>query len=163
MLLIVIAGAALLATLAALARLALRGPERGLLPGGRTREQAREEARELLAKAVRTFEKQDGPNWLHETNRCLIEALKLGHNDGEAAERLAINLERHGKPHHAMELCELVLRPEYRFGKGASLRKDDFRNRLQRYRDRHPRPPASDLPLFTPEEAQDIVRASRHS
>lgn len=163
MVLILIAGTALLATLIALAVLMADRPGSAPLPGGMSRKEALEKARAHLEKAVRIFEKQEGPNWLHETNLHLIQALKLGLNDGEAAERLAINLEKHGKPHHAMEVCELVLRPGYRFGKGAKVGKQEFRNRLLRYREKHPSPPAADLPLFGPEEALAIVRASRFS
>lgn len=162
MLLISIAGTALLATLLALVWLLAGKSAGGRLPGGMSREEVREKARDHLETAIRLFERKAGPNWLHETNHHLIQALKLGMNDGEAAERLAINLESHGKPHHAVEVCELLLRKGYRFGKGAKARKEEFRNRLLRYREKHKRLPAGDLPLFRQEEALEIVWASRY-
>jgi hypothetical protein len=159
--LIGIAGTALLATLTALAWL-MAGKFGGRrLPGGMTREEVHEKARNHLETAIRIFEKKADSNWLHATNHNLIQALKLGMNDGEAAERLAINLETHGMPHHAIEVCELVLRSGYRFRTGAKARREEFRNRLLRYREKHKHPPANALPLFRHEEAINIIRASR--
>jgi hypothetical protein len=160
MILIATAGALLVATLGLLAWLIAGGSKPKRLPGGRSPEEAAREAGEHMRQAIRSFERREGPDWLYETNLRLIQAMKLGHNDGEAAERLAINLETHGEPRQAMEICQLVLRPEYRLRKGSALGKEDFRKRLQRYREKHPQPPAG-RPLFTPEEALDIVRASR--
>ena len=149
MILLATASVLLVATLGLLAWLLSDRARQRILPGGRSPEAAAREAGECMRDAIRIFERREGPDWLFETNLRLIRALKLGHNDGEAAERLAINLETHGQPQQAMEVCQLVLRPDYRLRKGAGPGKEDFRRRLQRYREKHPKAPAG-LPLFTP-------------
>jgi hypothetical protein len=152
----------LLAVLLALAALLLSGRGRaGSHPQGLSPAEAAREAEAHLRKAIGHFERKDHPDWMHLANLSLIEALKLGHNDGEAAERLAINLEKCGKPGHAMEVCSLVLDPGYRMKKGAALTKKDFEGRLARYREKYGSP-AQDVPLFTREEAVAILRASRY-
>ena len=153
----------LLAVLLALAALLLSGRGRaGAHPMGLGPAEAAREAEARLRKAIELFEKRDHPDWMHLANLNLIEALKLGHNDGEAAERLAINLEKCGKPGHAMEVCRLVLDPGFRMRKGSSLTKKDFEGRLARYREKY-KGLAKDVPLFTQEEAVAILRATRFS
>lgn len=151
-----------LAALIAIAALLLSGRGgTGAHPMGLAPAEAAREAEARLRKAVELFERKDHPDWMHLANLNFIEALKLGHNDGEAAERLAINLEKGGKPGHAMEVCRLVLDPGFRMKKGAALAKKDFEGRLERYREKY-KGMTDGVPLFTREEAAAILRATRH-
>src|SRR5690606_2030125 len=58
-------------------------------------------------------------------------AIVHGHNTGFAAKRLAINFEKLGRTHNAIEVCNLVLNPMYQLS-AHGMSKDEFKKRLDK-------------------------------
>lgn len=60
---------------------------------------------------------------------CARKAILFGHNTGYAHERLAINLEKSGNINQAIQLCDLVLNPNFKFSSHGCGNIMDFEKR----------------------------------
>lgn len=97
-------------------------------------------------------------SYFEKSTICAKNAILLGHNTGYAHERLAINLEKSGKINQAIQLCDLILNPRFKFspnGCGNSMdfekRKTNLLKKLNKATDTQ-----EDL-LFTEQETKKII------
>lgn len=91
------------------------------------------------------------------------QAILNGHNTGLAQERLLINLEKSRKIHQAIQLCDLVLSPQFKFSKHGCKTKSDFRDKKRKLQEK--RSKACDSPndiLFSDIEENTIFRNSKN-
>ncbi len=101
------------------------------------------------------------PEYFEKSTICAKKAVLLGHNTGYAHERLAINLEKSGKINQAIQLCDIILKPEFRFSKFGCGNNMDFENRKQKLIKKLNK--AKDTPndkLFSEQEIEKILSYS---
>lgn len=102
--------------------------------------------------------RDENPSYFEKSTIYAKKAILLGHNTGYVHERLAINLEKSGRINQAIQLCDLVLSPIFRFspnGCGNSMdfgkRKANLLKKLNKAKDT-----AEDI-LFTEQEIKKIL------
>lgn len=76
--------------------------------------------------------RKEEPLYFDKSTYCAKMAILFGHRTGYAHERLAINLEKTGELHQAIQLCDLVLHPKFKFSKSGCGNNMDFSKRRNR-------------------------------
>lgn len=101
--------------------------------------------------------RNQGIDFLDKCNLHAKQAMLNGHNTGFAAERLVINLTKHGQIFQAMEVCKMIIGPGYKLSRHG-MNKVDFSERLDKLRKKHPEAENQESAKFFTEEEKRMIR-----